>query len=318
VSAPAAPEVVRFAGKPEPPARDLGKGRLPDFLIIGAAKSGTTSLWFYLQRHPELFFANPKELEFFAYPDRFEKGPGWYKAFFAGAGDHQLCGEASTAYARWPHIDGVPERIARTVPGVKLIYLMRHPVDRTYAQYRHRMRLPVPRMTFDEAIKADPEFVDTSLYMQQINRYLAHHPREQLLCLLSEDLKADPAGVLDRVQAFLGIGRVDMAGAGAIESNRAAGGGDDYARKRIRRLVKSVPGVRALSRAVPVPLKDSLLRALTASGLGQRLKRGYRPGPMTPAIESELIDRFREPNAELGRFLGRDLSHWSRPGGGAS
>lgn len=317
MNAPAAPEVVRFAGKPEPPARDIGQGRLPDFLIIGAAKSGTTSLWFYLQRHPELFFASPKELEFFAYQDRFDKGPEWYKAFFAGAEDHQLCGEASTAYARWPHIDGVPERIARTAPGVKLIYLMRHPIERTYAQYRHRMRLPVPRMTFDEAIKADPEFVDTSLYMQQINRYLAHHPREQLLCLLSEDLKADPAAVLDRVQSFLGIGRADLAGDGAIESNRASGGGDDYARKRLRRIVKAVPGVRALSRAVPVPVKDAVLRSLTASGIGRKLKRGYQPGPMSPETEAALRERFREPNAELERFLGRDLSHWSLTGGSA-
>lgn len=307
------PEVLRFAGRPEPPAWAIGSGRLPDFLMIGAPKAGTTSMWFYLKRHPRLFFASPKALEFFTFEDRFERGPDWYRAFFAGAGEGQLCGEASP-YARWPHSGDVAGRIAQTVPPVKLIYMIRNPVERTYAQYRHRMRLPVPRLTFAEAIENDPQFVDTSLYMTQIKRVLAHFPREQLCCVLTDDLKDDPSRTLARVQEFLGVEERDLTTDGEIVSNSGSSAAkDDYARQRIRKKVKAIPGVRRLSKRLPTGMKDIALRKITSSRLGHRLKSGYKPGPMTPETESMLIERFREPNADLERFLGRDLSHWSIP-----
>ena len=309
----AGPEVVRFAGKAEPPARHLGLGRLPDFLVVGAAKSGTTSLWFYLHRHPGVFFAEPKELEFFSYDDRYEKGADWYKAFFAEAADGQLCGEASTTYARWPRFGDVGARIAETVPGAKLVYIMRHPIERTYAQYRHRMRLPGPRMTFEEALESDEQFVLNSMYMTQLEQFLAHTPRERIHCMLSEDLKLSPGETLARLQEFLGLEPRDLVGDAAIESNRGSSGGDDYVRQRFRRTIKRVPGVRSLSRSLPTGLKDRVLRALTGSTMGAKLKAGYQPGPLTAGTAAALADRFREPNERLAKFLGRDLSHWSIP-----
>ncbi|MBC7173545.1 MAG: sulfotransferase domain-containing protein, partial [Polyangiaceae bacterium] len=97
-------------------------GRLPDFLIIGAAKSGTTTLFRYLINHSRVFDLAEKEPCFFDAEVNWGRGLDWYRNLFVGARDDQLCGEASTNYTRYPQVPGVPERIKRVVPDAKLIY----------------------------------------------------------------------------------------------------------------------------------------------------------------------------------------------------
>jgi hypothetical protein len=132
--------------------RNVLKGRFPDFLIIGSAKSGTTTLYECLQRHPNIFLPALKEPQFFSKNSVFEQGAAWYKALFAQAEDSQICGEASTTYTRWPHTPDVPRRIMNLLPNPKFIYLMRNPVERAYSHYCHHMRFEVT-MTFEEALQ---------------------------------------------------------------------------------------------------------------------------------------------------------------------
>lgn len=301
---------MRFSGMRA--ATGAGGGRLPDFIIIGAAKCGTTTLWRFLQRHPDVFMAEPKEPEFFSREDRYALGLDSYKALFAPASEGQLCGEASTTYTRAPHFGDVAGRIAAAAPGVRLVYLMRHPVERTYSNYRHRMRLDVPRMTFEEALEADPIFINTSLYMMQIEQYLARFPREALHCVLLEDLKRDPAGTMRGVLAHLGASDRDVTSEGAAASNTAASGADDFARQRLRRVKRFLPGYHRVKSLIPDRWKDAALSAATGSALGRMMKRGYQPSPLTPETRARLLERFAEPNRELAAFLGRDLSEWSR------
>lgn len=300
---------MRFSGMR--PVKGAGAGRLPDFIIIGASKSGTTTLWQYLHRHPDIFLAEPKEPEFFSKDDRYALGLDSYKALFASAGENQRCGEASTTYTRWPHFGDVPARMAEAIPDAKLIYIMRHPVDRTYSNYRHRMRLDVPRWTFEEALEADPMFVDTSLYMTQIEKYLEHYPREALLCVLLEDLKKDPGAVLEQIQRHIGVDVRDLSDRGAIASNTIGEAGDDFARQRLRKLKRLAPGYHKIKHLIPDSIKDRTLGLLTNSPFGKRLKRGYQPSPLTPETRARLLREFEEPNRRLAEFLGRDLSMWS-------
>lgn len=300
---------MRFSGMRA--AKSAGAGRLPDFIIIGASKSGTTTLWQYLRQHPQVFLAEPKEPEFFSKDDRHALGVDSYKALFAPATDDQRCGEASTTYTRWPHFGDVPARMAEVIPNARLIYIMRHPVDRTYSNYRHRMRLDVPRWTFEEALEADPMFIDTSMYMKQIEPYLACFPRESLLCLLLDDLKSDPGAVLQQVQAHIGVEQIDLTSEGAIASNTIASAGDDFARQRLRKIKRLAPGYHKIKHLIPDRLKDGLLGALTNSPMGKRLKRGYQPSPLTPETRARLLHEFEGPNRELAAFLGRDLSMWN-------
>ena len=132
--------------------------KIPDFIIIGAAKSGTTSLYKYLCRHPQIFMCTPKEPDFFSIDANYFKGIDWYYSLFNEASPTQVCGEASTTYSRWHQHPKAAERIYQSLGQVKLIYIMRHPVDRAYSFYVHRFKgsLHKPELavsnTFEETI----------------------------------------------------------------------------------------------------------------------------------------------------------------------
>ncbi len=302
---------LRLGGMAKVRSGDIGAGRLPDFLIVGGSKCGTTTLWQYLHRHPGIFLAEPKEPEFFSKDDRFCRGVAWYKALFANARPEQVCGEASTTYSRWPHFGDVPGRIADAAPGVKLVYLLRNPVERTYAQYRHRMRLDVPRMTFEEALEADQVFIDASLYLMQIEKFLERFPRQALLPVLLEDLSQTPGPTLASILQHIGAAPMDVSAAGPIAANQSSEAKGDYVRQRMGRVMKWVPGIGAVKGCVPQSAKNAMKRAITASPWGKRVATGYQPSPLLPQTRRRLVALFEEPNLRLGEFLGRDLSHWS-------
>jgi hypothetical protein len=211
-----------------------GKRRaLPDFLIIGAQKSGTSSLYRYLAQHPQIRASDPKEVHYFdggldAGIDSYARGEGWYRSHFPLLSDvapGQKVFEASPLYLLHPL---APERIAAVVPHAKLIAVLRNPVDRALSHYFHNVRnndlrknreeLP-PReaMAAEEARLAGPiargDYRDEAYrafsykargrYLEQIERYWAHFPRENLLALRAEDLFANPAGTVRRVFDFL-------------------------------------------------------------------------------------------------------------------
>ena len=111
----------------------MGAAMLPNFLVIGAMKSGTTSFAHYLGSHPQVFMTKDKEPAFFNRPDSFDGGLEWYSSLFAGAGGALARGEASTDYAKYPRFRGVPEWIAAAVPEMRLLYLVRHPIERCAA-----------------------------------------------------------------------------------------------------------------------------------------------------------------------------------------
>ena len=302
---------LRLGGRPKIVRRAQGRPRLPDFLIIGACKAGTTTVWRYLQRHPRIFLLDSKEPDFFSRKERYDQGIDWYKTLFAEARPDQLCGEASTTYSRWPHLGDVPTRIARAAPTVKLIYMMRHPVDRTYSDYCQRMRMPVPRLTFEEALQRDRMFTDTSLYMMQIEKFLERFPRELLLPILLDDLSDEPRATLDTVQRFLGLDPIDLVGQEVVVLNRATEGADDFVRRRLSKWIRLTPGVDALLRLAPSSLKDRTLIFLTSSSFGRRVAKGYKPSLFLPETRQRLLKLFEEPNIQLAEFLGRDLSHWN-------
>lgn len=183
-----------------------GRPTLPTFLVIGAMKSGTTSLYEYLRAHPQVFMPEVKELDFFAAAKNWPRGLDWYAAHFAGAAGARAVGEASPAYANDPNHPGVPERIHSVLPDVKLVYVIRNPIDRIESHYRHRVRYEGEQAGADAAVLADlPRYLPPSRYAHQIDRYLEWFPRERLLVVLSDDLKADRVATLARIHRFIGV-----------------------------------------------------------------------------------------------------------------
>jgi hypothetical protein len=201
---------------------------LPDFLILGAQKAGTTALYAYLRWHPEITGPSFKEVSFF---DRhYAKGEQWYRAHMPMR-RRSLAGEASPSYLFHPL---APERVAGMLPDARLIALLRNPVDRAFSHYQHEVALGREPLSFEDAIDReegrmqgelecmlrDPSYFShawwnytyaaRSRYAEQLERWFASFPREQLLVLFTEELSADTAGTYRRVLDFLGVAAHDL------------------------------------------------------------------------------------------------------------
>ena len=261
---------------------------LPSFLIIGAQRAGTTSLFRYLQEHPEVAWpratkreaAWSKEIHFF--DDRYWRGVAWYRGFFPLEatqrvarvfGRNLLACEASPSYLFHP---AVPERVKETLPDGKFIAILRNPVDRAYSHHRLMMRSKREHLSFEDALAAEEErlteerprvdvnkpkhrsdryrhhaYVAKGLYVEQLERWLEHFPREQLLVLSTEEFAEDPEGTYGTVLSFFGL----------------------------------KPHKQA---------EFPLYNRLPAQ-------------PMNPETRARLEERFAEPNERLARLLGRDF-----------
>lgn len=290
------------------PKAAKSKGRLPQFAIIGAAKCGTTTLQRCLRDHPGIFMCEPKEPEFFSDDAIWERGETWYRSLFEDALPNQICGEASTTYTRWPHTADAAGRLCAMIPQAKLIYIMRHPVERAYSHYAHHMRLGVTK-SFEQALEDSDIYIDCSFYMMQIERYLRFIDRDQMHFMLIDDLKADRRGAITRVQEFLNVEVLPI-----WEQEEAAnvGGPDHYIRQQTTQRLRAIPGMSAVADALPRGFRDQVFDMIKVSPIGKALKQKVELKPMLPETRKRLLDLYAQPNAELEAFLGRDLSHWSK------
>jgi hypothetical protein len=206
---------------------------LPDFVILGAQKCGTTSLYDYLCQHPDVFATRIKELHFF--DNNFGRGLDWYRTYFPRAAEIEArrkagrtacTGEASPNYFFHPY---AAERIAATLPHARLIVILRNPVDRAYSHYQHQVRYGREPLSFKDALAAEEERLapeDAALradelyvaqqrqyysyrtrgrYVEQLTRWLDLLARDQFLVLNFNDLAARPGEVYGRVCACLGL-----------------------------------------------------------------------------------------------------------------
>lgn len=241
---------LRMAGRYK-----LHQGTLPDFIILGAQKGGTTSLEAYLREHPDVLPCASKEVHYFD-GRRYQWGEAWYRRQFMNPADLRsirkfrgrrlMAGEATPYYLFHPQVS---DRIARLTPHVKLIALLRDPVARAYSQYQHNVRLEKEPLSFTEALKredvivppeharmqADPthrsevhhrySYKLRGCYAEQVERYYRHFPRDQLLIVKSEDLFARPQETYDEILEFLGLPAFELPSTAA----RNAGGYADGA-----------------------------------------------------------------------------------------
>lgn len=207
---------------------------LPDFIIVGAQRSGTTSLYHYLSGHPSVRVARRKEVHFFDF--NFHRGMRWYRSNFPSIfhkayvhrvrGRDILTGEASPYYLFYPH---AARRARRVVPQAKLIVLLRNPVDRAYSHYHLCVHRGIEQLPFEEAIDREQErlhgelakmrhdefyysfphrhysYLARGIYVDQLRAWLEYFPRGQFLILRSEDLFQEPESAYNRTLSFLGL-----------------------------------------------------------------------------------------------------------------
>jgi hypothetical protein len=270
--------------------------RLPNFFIIGAQKSGTTSLQRYLSDHPQAHCVG--ETHFFDF--HFDRGLDWYRGLFRAFAERPALGEKCPEYLFHPR---ALARIARAIPDARLIAVLRDPVDRAYSHYWHARRLGQESLSFEDALDAERErvargqwglaYTIRGRYLRQIQVVLEHFPRQALLVLIFEDLKASPQETFWQACRFLGIDdRVRPPSLGAVAN--------PYRVHRMPRAARRLRLVGANPR-----------QGRVAATLRRMLTRPATYPPMAPSTRARLAELFAEDNRALAAWLGRDLSAWT-------
>lgn len=179
--------------------------RKPDFIIIGAMKSATSTLHEQLALQPDFYMSTPKEPFYFSDDEVFSMGRDWYLNLFSNAEPNQLCGESSTHYTKLPDYPDTIKRMKSELPKLKLIYVLRHPVERLISHYIHQWSQNIFRCDINEAIDRHDELVNYSRYAYQIQPYIEAYGRENILFIFNEALRVRPQVELERVAMFLDI-----------------------------------------------------------------------------------------------------------------
>jgi hypothetical protein len=177
----------------------------PNLFVIGAMKSGTTSLHSYLQCHPDIFMCEPKEPFYFVEEKNWKRGKGWYLNLFDDAGDKRIIGESTTGYTKRPKHKGVPERIFKFNPEAKFIYIMRDPVKRTISHYWHNVRWESEYRSMISAVKQAHEYIDVSHYAMQLEPYFDLFGRERVFTLTFEEMTVNKETCLANIFRWLGV-----------------------------------------------------------------------------------------------------------------
>ena len=177
---------------------------LPHFLIIGAMKSATTTLYDQLRQQPGIFLPDLKEPNFFSDDEQYARGTDWYRGLFANACPGDLVGEASTHYAKLPTYPATTIRMARLLHEPRLVYVMRHPIERLISQYIHQWSEGEIDCGLEEAVERHPELVDYSRYAFQLAPYFGTYGEQAVLPVFFESLMTDPRAELERVCQFIG------------------------------------------------------------------------------------------------------------------
>ena len=261
-----------------------------NFLVVGCQRCGTTWLDAALRDHPQVYLPPQKQTYFF---DRtFDLGVPWYMEQFAGVTDsHQAVGEVATGYCL---PDAIP-RMVRALPDVRLLMIMRHPVDRAYSNYQARWA-EQGWSSFAQAIEQDDDLLARSRYSEQIEKLLEYYPQERIKLLFYDDLAFDDRSFVREIYQYIGIDPEHKPAVIGQMKNAAM-----------------FPLIRSAAKRLGVA---PLLGAISKSSVGTAVrkahkrsgKRGYEP--MSPAMRQELLEYFKPYNKRLAEIADRDLSDW--------
>lgn len=298
---------------------------MPNFLLLGAPKAGTTALYHYLKQHPQVFMSPVKEPNFFAFEGENTDfcGPeddqhsayqsvttlSAYQALYEGVRDQIAIGEASTLYL---YIPKAAQRIHHYIPEAKLIAILRHPADRAYSHFLNLRRdAREGAVDFAQALNAEPKriqqnwapawhFTQVGFYAEQIQRYLALFPRQQLKIYLYEDWQSHPIKTVQEILEFIEVDPdllPDMSEKHNVSSFV-------YKRRSIYKFLMEENLLKKILRPlIPAQIRKPMAAKAFRQNIGQT-------SPLSPEIRNQLISLYYEDILKLQDLIQRDLSHW--------
>jgi hypothetical protein len=276
-------------------------GALPNLVVIGGLKCGTTSLHHYLSLHPEISMSKPKELNFFVAELNWDLGPEWYASHFDRRAT--VRGESSPHYTNLPRFAGVAERMKSVIPEARVVYMVRDPIDRMLSHYVHNAGAGYETRGLEQAL-GDPEssYLSRSRYAMQVEPYLAAFGDERVSIISREELRDDRGATMQRLFKLCGVDPSFSSEQFEREwetgTARAKEGGFRLMDRAVR-----LPGLRALDRnfdRLPESLRWLVERLVHDPGSGAAPKPEL-PEPLRARLERALADDV----ARLERITGR-------------
>lgn len=271
--------------------------RAPDFVIIGAMKCATTTLHEQLAGQPRIMMSFPKEPNFFSDDEVFARGFDWYFSLFENADVGALCGESSTHYTKLPTYPDTVGRMSRSLARIKLIYVMRHPIDRLLSHYIHEVTTGRITEGIHEAVDHHPVLVDYGRYYMQLSPYLEAFGADSILPVFFRRLVAHSQDEFGRIGEFLEAPERLRWDHDLKPQNV---GSERLRRSVLREILVRAPVLTTIRRhVVPKPVTDTLKSLWRA--------RTDRPAP-TPELVERLRSVFDHDLEQLGDCLGVHLS----------
>jgi hypothetical protein len=279
---------------------------MPNLIIIGGLKCGTTSIHHYLGLHPQIQMSKPKELNFFVTELNWDLGLDWYASRFDDR--FQVRGESSPHYTNLPRYDGVAERIRTHCPDAKLIYMVRDPIKRILSHWVHATGAGYETRDMVEVLSGpDTQYVNRSRYWMQLQPYLERFDPANIAVITQEELQADREGVMRKAFAYAGVDENFTSEQFDREWEKsAAKSGDKY--QLMEKLIK-LPGFRSFDRNFDrLPERMRWLVEKVVHDPDQ-------PPAPKPVLPDDLFEslraRFAEEVPELQKFAGREFAGWN-------
>lgn len=288
-----------FHIKADPP------GFRPDFIIIGAAKCATTSIYMHLRRHAKLNMSKPKETNFFSWDEHYQRGWSWYEQCFSRTDMSYKSGEASPTYSdrvSWPT---TVRRIASAIPEVKIVYVVRNPLERTASHWRMLTRDCAYTPSFQKALKQKeyrPFLQERSKYWFQINAYRDFFPDDRIKVVFFEDFKEDPLSTLNELMDFIGVEHFTNINNRILNhgEKRSKGRSEKRALHRLRQL----PLMDMAKNITPQPIKKAIWQ-LPFFTRKQEIRT-----PWTRELREQLADEIGEDARAFLEFYGKPRLYW--------
>ena len=266
---------------------------MPTFLFIGGQRCGSSWVHKCLAEHPDVFTATPKEVHYFN--RNYEKGERWYLDHFRDAGQAHAIGEVTPDYIADPEC---PQRVHTLSSDLRLVAVLREPIERAHSLYRLKLGTTMPYDTFNEAVEKHPDMIEHGHYAEHLERWWSRFPREQMLVLLYEDLVRSDAETIRKIYEHIGV-RSDFVPSWIGKTDNAA----------------VFPSLRAKLRRAGL---DPLVKAVGRSFIGDRIrarvnakKKNAEGIDIDPELKRSLDAHYKPHNDRLRTILGRPLENWS-------
>ena len=274
-----------------------------DFMIIGAMKSGTSTLSDILSMHSEVCFCQEKEPHFFSKNPDYSKDLENYKKLYHPQ-PGQICGEASTTYTCYPEFNkDVWQSLYAFNPKLKLIYIMRDPIDRIVSHYMHNYLRGYTSEPFEKVVLSRATYINRTRYFVQIRPYIERFGKEQVLLLTFEDFIANKKETLNRLANFLGIDDSKFCDFENMHSNQSVGQTkpdvrvDNFRQSKLVHLFK--------------PFTPKVLRRIASGGLYKLTEKKLAEKPtVSEPLKNSILDLLRLDILEIENLMGRKLVEW--------